>query len=287
MTGASEMGQAVMNTAQTAQLTTALYKLTGVLKGLTATSDGVQQVDRKVPIFTYNNVDDDDEFSAVADLDDEKLLLLLDSSKVKPEHVNAYYKLIASARKGVIKKREACRLTEMKRKAVRSGSVDVPDEEIDYDKEKIQLLRDKTGISSAVTDVALARAVTHHSVYAGRETNKRLAITGDTVLRLLLITVCHHANQSGSVYSDLVTTTQTNSALRDIGIQFGLQEYVMYSGNMDATSKDVMATVVEALFGTVYMAEGMAGVEKLNEVMGVVSLLDMPTVKLEAREFTG
>lgn len=287
LTGATELGQAVLHTAQSAQLTTALHKLTNVLTGLTINTGGAQQGGRAVPIFTYSNVDDDDEFGAVADLDEEKLLLLLDASKVKPEHVNAYYKLVASARKGVIKKREACRMADIKRKAVRSGSMDVPDDEIGYDAGKIQALRDKTGIGPAVSDVALARAVTHHSVYSGRETNKRLAITGDTVLRLLLITFCHHGNQSGSVYSDLVTTTQTNSALRDIGVRFGLQEHVMYDGNMDATSKDVMATVVEALFGTVYMAEGMPGVEKLNEVLTVVSPVDMPTVKLEAKEFSG
>jgi len=96
-------------------------------------------------------------------------------------------------------------------------------------------------------------AITHDSVTPGGESNRVLAHIGDNVFKCIT-GLSIYARDGVVVEVDrVIQQYQNNSAFRDAGLNLGLQEFIRAAKGIDTSTKRIMATVVEALGGAIWI----------------------------------
>jgi len=277
--GAAELGASAANSFN-AQLANALTGINDTLRSMDVRSHA--SVLRSPPTLRppqMRNLDPSgDELRDALELDDDKIRLLLDSSLVETRDVARYYALLSVARDGLRKKQAALEVSRQRKVVSMKIDFAVSGEEIaaafGSQMTSVKELAGRLGLESETGVALLSRALVHDSRFGGRSTNRPLALVGDTALALMLKEKAFERGVSVGDASGALQATQSNVVLRDVGVRYKLDQYVLAGVNIDVTSRNVMSTVVEAIFGVLYMEEGMGAVRRVNAEELVVCEFD-------------
>ncbi|KAJ5263819.1 hypothetical protein N7478_011424 [Penicillium angulare] len=87
--------------------------------------------------------------------------------------------------------------------------------------------------------------------------NKRLALIGDAVLRLVLYELGYEEDRSIGDMTSAQNTRATNENLARIGFSLGLSAFIQLSPSAQGVVPErLMATTIEAIIGAVYLDSG-------------------------------
>lgn len=220
---------------------------------------------------TYGQLQD------AADIDDERLRLMLSVSAVRPHDTDRYLNLLRIARDGLLKKAAAIS-NQRERKAAKISYQPVANDSdmtlaLDGARQLVESMREGLFLDfvSPDADSLLLRAITHESFVAGRETNRVLAHVGDSVARLACgLFAMRTPDMTVSDISDMVQSDQNNAAFREMALKVGLHHWIRAAPGTDVTAKGILSTAFEALIGVAFYDGGMDSVMKLNAVFGFV-----------------
>jgi len=268
-TGVAEVTRAVTNTVQT-NMATALLAMS---QALVTMNKSVDQGGTEISMQDKTSVDrtyyDQSDLLKCAELDDDQLRLLLDASVVSTQQAKAFQSLIYATRDAVRKKKASVELENMRKTAVLSIDYSLRDDELET------ILGTKTSIIKEfafrlgfVDDAYIRlveRAFIHDSATNGRITNRSLALVGDASLSLMLRKKGYARNLPVSKISQMSQRMLSNVALRDVGLKAKLHHMIVVGINTDPSSRTIVATTVEALFGVAEIAGGEAHVHTLND----------------------
>jgi dsRNA-specific ribonuclease len=116
----------------------------------------------------------------------------------------------------------------------------------------VRKLEDRIGYTFRSPTLAVM-AITHDLMTPGGESNRVLAHVGDSTFRCIT-GLSIYARDGVVVEVDrVIQQYQNNVAFRDAGISLGLQEFIRAAKGIDTSTKRIMATVVEALCGAIWI----------------------------------
>jgi hypothetical protein len=249
--------------------------------------------------IVINPVAGDDQLANAAELDSTKVRQLLETGQVVVSDVSKYLGLILETQRIVTKRESAMRVS-----AIRSAqeAVSVP-ALYAYYRSFVLFKTGDDGKPAASNGLKLVRkleeileykfrsptlalvAITHSSFTMGADSNRVLAHVGDSVLKWRAAIRVY--NNSGVVadVDKIVQQYQSNVALRDAGIEVGLAVVARAADGVDTSTKQVMATMVEAVIGAVAMDSEMNPVlcDRIAELFGAVP----QSIKVHFEHFGG
>lgn len=267
-TGVAEVTHAVTNTVQT-NLATALLAMSQALVTMNqSVGNETQTIRMEDNCFEDHKPYDQTELLKCAELDDDQLRLLLDASVVSTQQAKSFQALIYATRDAVRKKKASIELDNARKTALLSIDYSLRDDELEHVLgEKVSAIRQYAFQLGFVGDPyvrLVERAFIHDSATNGRSTNRSLALIGDASLSLMLRKKGYACNLPVSKISQLSQRLLTNVALRDVGLKSHLHHLIVVGANTDSSSRTILATTVEALFGAAELAGGEEHVHKLN-----------------------
>lgn len=267
-TGAAEFSSSLSTTVNT-QLVSALTGINETLRRLDLRGQVSALRTPPRPVRIRNMDPSEDELREAAELDDDKIRLLLDASLVDVRDTAKYFALLSVARESIKKKQAATEVSRMRKAAALRQDFIVTDDEVEAahgsNLSEVDLFAERLGFVDDVGKRLVRRALVHESRFAGRATNRALALVGDAALAMLLKEHAFDMQVSVGDTSGLLQATQNNAVLRDLGVKIKLDAYICSGVNIDTGSRSVMATAVEAVYGAAYMHGGMEFVRKLNK----------------------
>ncbi|KAK6384337.1 hypothetical protein LTS17_001900 [Exophiala oligosperma] len=102
--------------------------------------------------------------------------------------------------------------------------------------------------------------------------NKRLALVGDALIRLIILDEWYPEGTSTEKGSNLVSSRGSNQNLNEIGAECGFSRYIKLNPcQKGAAPPTTMASTVEAIIGAVWEDSG----KDLDRVRGVVRALHL------------
>jgi len=102
--------------------------------------------------------------------------------------------------------------------------------------------------------------------------NKRLALVGDALIRLIILDDWYADGTSTEEGSNLVSSRGSNKNLNEVGAERGLSRYIKLNSCQKGTAPPTtMASTVEAIIGAVWEDSG----KDLDRVRAVVRALDL------------
>lgn len=276
-TGVAEVTRAVSNTVQT-NMATALLAMS---QALVTMSNSTEDTGASISMQDNTRIDhvryDQSDLLKCADLDDDQLRLLLDASVVSTQQAKAFQSLIYATRDAVRKKKTSLELEDMRKTALLAIDYSLRDDELENVLgSKTSMIREYAFRLGFVDDAYIKlveRAFIHDSATNGRITNRSLALVGDASLSLLLRKRGYACNLPVSRISQLSQRMLSNIALRDIGLKAALHHMIVVGANTDSSSRTIVATTVEALFGAAEIAGGEGFVRSLNDEHLTLSLI--------------
>ncbi|KAJ9663579.1 hypothetical protein H2201_005540 [Coniosporium apollinis] len=112
-------------------------------------------------------------------------------------------------------------------------------------------------------------------VYIGarhlRDGNKRLALLGDTVLKLVLVREWYTSGRDRAVVDQILSSVGSNANLNSVGQRNGLSSFV--NGNPSqrgVVPPNTMAATVEATLGAVFLDSGLQSVAEVMQTLGLM-----------------
>lgn len=266
-TGIAEATCAISNSVQT-NLATALLSMSQALVSMD--QSGVSTLTNNfIDINNQLQQSDDDcgELLTCAQLDDDRLRLLLEASIITTYQVQAYKTLIYASYDVVRKKKPPIDILDVRQDAIADMKYLLTDDELE------RLAGDKLGIIKqyakfiGFTEKAHINLVTRAFIcdeVKARNTNRLLAIVGNASLTVILRKNGYMLNNTVGRMSYLTQKILSNRALYEVGMQAKLQNMIVADNYTASTSIAVVATTVEALFGIAEMVGGEEFVLELN-----------------------
>jgi len=227
---------------------------------------------------------EDVNFSAAAKLNDDTIRSLLNAGELEPEEINMFFHMLKHAQDMVFRKRQSM-LEQQSKRDLKStfGSVVCP---VDLFQRDIE--QDLTGLFADIgytlrhesSRVLFIMAITHESVYAGRETNRVLAHYGDSVARMVMAKIAIEDKKSVGDLDALIQLTQCNDAWNRIMVENELNKHVRVDTNMvKNVTLRIASTVFEAILGATHVDGGWDGLMEVNEKLHWIGEFDSSTPK--------
>jgi len=221
---------------------------------------------RKPQILMVNPVDNPSPLKDAAALEMDKIQLMIEQSKLSVSDLSKYLTLIAETQKILVKREYAKARAQIRASSVplflpaiyEYKSVFELMVEVDGETAPTNLLWDVRKLERILryefkSPTFAAMALTHDSMTPGGESNRVLAHIGDSILRVIAGMKIYTQDGVVSEVHRIIEQYQNNEALRSAGLSLGLADLVRAKPGVDVTSKHVMATVVEAICGAVWL----------------------------------
>ncbi|KAJ5941932.1 hypothetical protein N7516_002100 [Penicillium verrucosum] len=117
--------------------------------------------------------------------------------------------------------------------------------------EELQVFEKKINYSFA-NDALLREALQVSSGFNG-DGNKKLALIGDTILDLVIVTLGCDKNKTRGEISITIQQRASNAYLADQGFIHGIDKFIVKNPCQCKIMPNVMATTMEAIIGAVYL----------------------------------
>lgn len=114
-------------------------------------------------------------------------------------------------------------------------------------------------------------------VRISKDGNKNLALVGDAVLQLVLVSDGYNKGLYKGAINDIVSAKGRNAYLTVQGFHNNLDEFIFKNPSQPDISKGLMADTVEAILGAVYLDSGK-DISAVQDVMKTFNIFDPETV---------
>jgi len=276
--GARQLGGAFGTSVGSAveDLASAMTRFTSVIGGQ---KTGAYNADSVIPRLMGEVTSED--LERAAELDQTKIELLLSASLVHPGDLKAYSALLVTARTSLVRKRDSMMAQRMRQQASLSSDSFVSDDEILklVPAENVNMAARAMGLGTIDDELRalLARGLVHDSAFQGRTTNRSMALVGDAVLRLVATVRCDEARMRVSDTNGVITVCLSNQTMAAMARkELPWMEMIVTGRGVDKSATAVLSTVVEALYGAIFITRGYDGVVKVNDATGM-TLVKLPS----------
>ncbi|MCJ1479872.1 hypothetical protein MMC06_000026 [Schaereria dolodes] len=103
-----------------------------------------------------------------------------------------------------------------------------------------------------------------------RDGNKRLALLGDTILKLVLVEDWYNSQRARVDADQAIQNIGSNANLDRVGREHGLSTLINTNPSQGSfVSPVTMSATVEAILGAVYLDDGMETVKQVMQTLGL------------------